>query len=90
MVRTLGDIMKDRDVIKDIIDIKVAVGKIEEHLNSMKEKSITHENFIKTDCPVKMKDVYKKLDNTFYKLFITNIGIWTSVIILLVSLILNK
>jgi len=65
--------MTVKEIRRDVTDIKIMLGKIEQHLKDMNGKLIAHDNFISEKCPVNRKEMYSKID----KLFWSNIGGWT-------------
>lgn len=48
-------------ISKDITAIKVALGKIEQHLSDMNGSLKTHSNHINDRCPDNRKDIYDKI-----------------------------
>lgn len=67
----------------DLTDIKVAVGKIEQHLSDMNGKLLKHSKFIETDCPLRRQDMHKKIERMFW----TNIGGWAVLSAVVVALL---
>jgi hypothetical protein len=77
------NVKMSQKIITDITDIKVAVGKIEQHLTSMNGKLVRHSDFIYDKCPALRREVYNKMDKFMW----INISGWTGIII---AVILSK
>jgi len=67
----------ERETRDKLTQLLVNVGKIEEHLNGMNGKLITHDIFIAEKCPASRKDFTSKLDNLRWWIFGGHIGGWS-------------
>jgi len=65
--------VKSNELLNHIIDLKTDVSAIKQHLKDMNGKLVTHNEQLNTSCPLKHKEVDKKID--LINKFITKVKI---------------